>query len=151
MDKKIVDYIQDNRIATLCCTDENNAPYCFNCFYAFDTENALLFFKSSLQTYHAQLLLQNTHIAGSILPERIEMLSLKGLQLTGTIIYEDFPENINPEMYYHKRFPLALAKTGEVWCIQLETIKMTDNTPVFGKKLLWSKRERIDNTINARY
>jgi uncharacterized protein YhbP (UPF0306 family) len=42
-----------------------------------------------------------------------------------------------------QKIPFALAKPGDVWCIQLEMIKMTDNTQVFGKKLMWNKAELV--------
>lgn len=143
MKNEIVDFIKENRIATICCSDENNAPYCFHCFYAFDEKNYLLFFKSSSQTFHAKLLLENPYIAGSILPGKIELLALKGIQLSGTVLYNKIPDHINPAAYYHKRFPFALAKPGDVWCIQLEMVKMTDNTTVFGRKLIWKIRELV--------
>lgn len=143
MKKEIVDFIKENKIAAVCCNDANNIPYCFHCFYAFDEKNCLLFFKSSSQTFHAKLLSENPYIAGSILPGKIELLALKGIQLSGTVLYKEIPDHINPAAYYHKRFPLSLAKPGDVWCIQLEMVKMTDNTNVFGKKLTWNKREGV--------
>lgn len=143
MEKKITDFIRENKIAAICCTDDDNIPYCFHCFYAFDEKNCLLFFKSSSQTFHSKLLSKNPQIAGSILPEKIEMIALKGVQLLGTVLYKGIPDQINPGAFYHKRFPLALVKPGDVWCIQLEMIKMTDNSLLFGKKLLWNKYKLV--------
>ena len=143
MDSEIIDFIKGNKIAVICCSDSSNMPYCFHCFYAFDEKKYLLFFKSSSQTFHSKLLLENPYIAGSILPGKIELLALKGVQLAGTILYNEIPDHIEPSAYYHKRFPLALAKRGVVWFIQLELVKMTDNTNVFGKKSTWNKRELV--------
>ena len=139
MEKEIADFIKENRIAAICCIDRNNLPYCFHCFYAFDEKNYLLFFKSSSKTLHSKLLSENPHIAGSILPEKLEILALKGIQLTGKILYDQSFKHVNPDSYYHKQFPLALIKPGHVWCIELATVKMTDNTNIFGKKLNWPK------------
>jgi uncharacterized protein YhbP (UPF0306 family) len=136
-------FINENKIAAICCTDGNNQPYCFHCFYVFDATNNLLFFKSSEKTFHASLLAKNPAIAGSILPQKMEMLALKGIQFTGTVLYSDFPNQINPDIYYHKKLPLGLAKPGHVYCIQLQTIKMTDNTILFGTQLLWNKSELV--------
>lgn len=141
MQKRIIDFIQENKIATICCTDGNSIPQCFHCFYVYDETNNLLFFKSSSQTKHSGLLAENPFIAGSILPDKNEILSLKGIQLTGKVLYNQFPENINPDAIYHKKMPFALAKPGHVWCIELTSIKMTDNTKIFGKKLRWEKYE----------
>ena len=136
-------FINENKIAAICCTDGSNRPYCFHCFYVFDETNSLLFFKSSEKTFHAGLLSENPAVAGSILPQKMEMLALKGIQFTGTVLYSDFPDQLKPEYYYHQKLPLGLAKPGHVYCIQLQTIKMTDNSIVFGKKLLWNKLERV--------
>ncbi|UEG49195.1 hypothetical protein LK994_11190 [Ferruginibacter lapsinanis] len=141
MQEGIINFIKENKIATICCTDKDNTPYCFHCFYAFDERNHLLFFKSSSQTLHSTLLAENPIIAGSILPDKNELLSLKGIQLTGKVLYGGFPEYIKPETFYHKKFPFALAKPGDVWCIELTMVKMTDNTNIFGKKLKWEKYE----------
>src|SRR5476651_2210832 len=94
--KRIAAFIQANKILTLCCIDADNKPYFFHCFYAFDEENHLLFFKSSPETHHAKLLLLNPSVAGSILPENIDILALKGIQLSGTILYDDIPGPADP-------------------------------------------------------
>jgi len=101
-EKRIVDFIPGNKIVTICCTDGNNRPYCFHCFYAFDEKNCLLFFKSSSQTFHAKLLSKNANIAGSILTEKMELLALKGIQLTGTVLYNEIPGYINPQVIITK-------------------------------------------------
>jgi uncharacterized protein YhbP (UPF0306 family) len=139
MDSEIIDFIKKNNIAAFCCSDTNNKPYCFHSFYAFDAINYLLFFKSSSQTFHSKMLSQNPYIAGSILPGKIEILALKGIQLTGIILSTINTDWMNPTTYYHKKFPFALAKPGDVWCIQLAEIKMTDNSHVFGKKYIWKR------------
>ena len=139
MEKTISDFIKANRIASISCIDEENKPYCFHCFYAFDEKNHLLFFKSSISSLHSKLLTENSNIAGSILPEKHDFLALKGIQLTGRVLNEPDLMQINPEIFYHKVFPLAFAKPGKVWCIDLLKIKMSDNTNIFGKKLFWEK------------
>lgn len=141
MREEIQDFISENNIATLCCLDEHQKPYCFNCFYVFDPKQQLLLFKSSEHTFHAQCLSINSEIAGSILPQKINLAALKGIQFTGKIYYKDFPLQLSPTSYYHKKNPLALAKSGKVWCIQLLMVKMTDSTKVFGSKLIWKKTQ----------
>jgi uncharacterized protein len=140
---EISDFITENKIAAVCCVDSKHRPYTFHCFYAFDELNQLLFFKSSPETFHSQLLSENPHVAGSILPAKLEMLALKGVQFTGKILFEGIPDQLNPEVFFHVRLPLALTKPGKVYCIQLETIKMTDNSKIFGKKFLWNKYELV--------
>ena len=40
---------------------------------------------------------------------------------------------------YHRKHPIALAIKGEVFTIRLDSIKMTDSTKVFGKKIFWNR------------
>ncbi len=139
METEMIQFISENKIATICCLDSENRPYCFNCFYAVDLKDHLLFFKSSENTLHSHLLLENPCIAGTILPEKIEMLSIKGVQLTGMVLYPDRPDFIDGNYLYHLRFPFAKVMPGEIWCIQLINVKMTGSRNLFRKKLKWSK------------
>lgn len=143
MNQDISDFIKENKIASIACVDAHNKPYSFNCFYVFDDKNYLLFFKSSLNTHHSRLISNNPNISGCILPDKLNFLSLKGIQFTGSIL-KNYPDNINPELFYHKKLPLALSKPGHVWFIQLEMVKMSDNTNIFGKKLKWERPAWFD-------
>lgn len=137
----ILEFISSNKIAAICCTDNKGNPYCFHCFYVFEEKHQLLFFKSSAQTTHSQMIAENPLVAGSILPQKIELMALRGIQFTGTVLYHDIPGQIIPEIFYYKRLPLGLTKPGLVYCIQLDTIKMTDNSGIMGKKLHWNRPE----------
>jgi uncharacterized protein YhbP (UPF0306 family) len=139
MKRELTDFINENKIATICCLDADNKPYCFNCFYVFEPVEKLLLFKSSADTFHAKSLKLNAEISGTILPQKSNFLALKGLQFTGRVLYDDFPLAIAPSSYYHQQNPMALAKAGDVWCIQLIKAKMTDSTRIFGEKLVWEK------------
>lgn len=138
MIKEIADFITTNKVATICCVDEIAAPYCFNCFYVFQENTHLLFFKSNANSFHSSVLSKNSKIAGTILSTKLDLLSLKGIQFSGKVLY-DAPGKIQPWDIYHKSFPFAITKPGNVWCIALERIKMTDNTLIFGRKLEWNK------------
>lgn len=137
---EIADFVNVNKVASICCVAEDLTPYCFNCFYSFDEKNQLLFFKSSSNTRHSKILSNNPKVSGTILPNETKRLAIKGLQFTGTVLYDSFPNEVRPDVSYHKTYPFALAKPGHVWCIQLEKIKMTDNTRIFGEKLEWFKQ-----------
>lgn len=141
VNKAIIDFINENQVASICCIDEHNIPHCFHCFYAFDEKNYLLFFKSSRSTIHSKLLTENSNIAGSILPEKLNFMALKGIQLSGRVIYDASSMKLDPGTFYHKKFPLAFAKAGDVWCIELLKLKMSDNTILFGKKINWERNQ----------
>ncbi|MNF14966.1 hypothetical protein D3C80_2173750 [compost metagenome] len=40
---------------------------------------------------------------------------------------------------YCKRFPIAKVMKAPVWQLNLQEVKMTDNTLGFGKKLHWAR------------
>jgi uncharacterized protein YhbP (UPF0306 family) len=143
MEKELIKFIKENKIATIACSTLDGFPYCFHCFYVFDEENHLLFFKSSSGTHHVDLLKNNYHVAGSILPAKASSYILKGIQFTGSIISQSFPNDIDPEKIYHHKLPVALTKAGHVYCIRLERVKMTDNTNIFGKKLKWENPQLV--------
>lgn len=137
MNERIVSFFHEQRSATVCCVDEEGKPYCFTVFYAFDAQQALLYFKTSANTRHTPLLQQNAAVAGTVHPDKLNAMALKGIQFTGSALPPDAPLSAKAAGVYHKKYPFARAMKGEVWTVQLATVKMTDNTLSFGKKLLW--------------
>lgn len=136
MDKKISKYILANKALTL-ATSSNSVPYCANCFYVFDEVNKTLIFLSDTTTRHIEEGLVNKNVAGTINTEVTTVAKIKGIQFTGEFINPR--EGQQKEFYaaYYKKFPFAKAKPSAIWGIQLNWIKMTDNTLGFGKKLIW--------------
>ena len=106
----IVHFIEKQNSATICCTGNAGNPYCFSCYYAINLKDGLLYFKSSVEAYHSILLKENPVIAGTILPDSLNKLKIKGVQLK-----------------------------GEVFTIRLDSIKMTDSARIFGKKIFWNR------------
>src|ERR1043165_1175428 len=138
MHQKIVSFLEGQKVATICCVDDLNRPYCFSCFFAFDQENARLYFKSSLNTRHSDLLLQRPAVSGTVQPDKLNPLAIKGIQFTGEVLTDLRERNAShARTVYHKNHPMALAMPGEVFAIELHSIKMTDNTLSFGKKIMW--------------
>lgn len=139
MDKRIIKFISQQKTASVCCLDEKNDPYCFSVFFVFDEHKKRLYFKSSSSSNHARFLLMNKRIAGTILPDKLNLLAISGIQFTGFISTGD---SIHfAASTYHKKIPLALAMPGDVWIIQLDTIKLTDHTIGIGKKIIWNKEQ----------
>jgi uncharacterized protein YhbP (UPF0306 family) len=141
MEKRMIDFMQGQRVATICCVDEQNNPYCFSCFYAFDAKDQLFYFKSSPATHHAILLHQKPLVAGTIQPDRLNPLAIKGVQFNGEVLGGNKALSEKALAFYHKKYPFALAVPGEMWIILADMIKMTDNTLSFGKKLVWQRKK----------
>src|SRR5688572_17195611 len=74
MDENIIRFLQKQTCATISLVDGQGKPYCFNCFYAFNSEDGLLYFKSSATSYHVGLLKSNPLTAGTILPDKLNVL-----------------------------------------------------------------------------
>lgn len=139
MNSDISAFLSKQTCATICVTDNDGHPYCFSCFYAFDKAEEVIYFKSSSESYHVQLFYKSKALAGTIHPDKLQTLLVQGIQFTGFLLAENHSILENASHKYHKRHPLALAKSGKVWAIQLHTIKMTDGTKGFGTKISWKR------------
>lgn len=141
MDETIINFLQDQSVMTVCYADENGNPFCFPCFFAFNSNKGLLYFKTSSSSHHAVKLVSTPGIAGTVLPDKLNVMALKGVQFQGTVLPYDHPLMHKASRYYYQRFPLALVMPGEIYAIELTEIKMTDGAKGFGKKIIWSRKE----------
>lgn len=141
MNENIIKFLQQQTCATVSCVDEQGKPYCFNCFYAFNNETGMLYFKSTAASYHSAVLKQNPFVAGTILPDKLNKLFVKGVQFDGVVLYDDSPLTRQASGCYYKKNPMALAMSGELWSIQINHIKMTDSTKGFGTKITWERSD----------
>lgn len=138
MEKKIETYLSESKVLTL-ATSIDNIPYCANCFYAYDAENKILIFLSDDKTRHISEALNNNNVAGTIDKEVTTVAKIKGLQFTGEFINPTKEQQDCFYDIYYDKFPFARAKPSSIWGINLNWIKMTDNTLGFGKKLKWER------------
>lgn len=138
--KKMVDFLQENKISTVCFIDLEKNPYCINCFYTFDEEHHILSFKSSIGTTHQKLTKPTASISGTILPNVIDTLKLKGMQFTGEIIEDKEIDKLKLNSKYLKKYPMSIAVMGYIWAVRLEYLKFTDNTLGFGNKTTWTAK-----------
>lgn len=148
MNDKIKKFIQQQTCAAVCCVDEAGNPYCFSCFYAFDAGENFLYFKSSNESHHAALIKQNPAVAGTIMPDKLNVFQMKGIQFEGMIVEKNDERALQASDNYHKRHPMAYAVPGKVWTIRIDKIKFTDNSPGFGKKITWKRYEMEENSSN---
>ena len=139
MNETIILFLQQQSSATICCVDEQGKPYCFSCFYAFNQQEGLLYFKSSADSHHSVLMKKNPFIAGTVLPGKLNKIIVKGVQFEGIVLDELHLLTKQSSNYYHKKHLMALAIPGKTWAIQINRIKMTDSTKGFGKKITWNR------------
>ena len=138
MDDTIVDFLNKQSVVTICCTGDDYKPYCFPCFFAFNSREGLLYFKTSSKAHHSALLARKPEISGSILPDKLNVLALKGVQFEGMVLAPVQLTRHSSRYYYHK-YPLALVIPGEIYGIRISSIKMTEGAKGFGKKITWSR------------
>jgi len=137
-DKRIIRFIKQHHIFTL-ATSEKNKPYCCTCFYAYAEEKNLFIFTSDEDTRHINEIRINNCTAGAIALETSVVGKIRGIQFTGytELIGED--ELTFARKTYIKRFPFARLVRLNLWKLQPDFIKMTDNRLGFGTKLIWTK------------
>ncbi len=141
MTERIDEYIKQQSCASICCIDESGLPYCFNCFYAYNSNERLLYYKSPHDARHSKIILINPEVAGTIMPDKLNKLHVKGIQFEGIVLPLEHPSAKNVAAFYYKKNPAAVAMPGEIWTIQINSIKFTDSRLGFGKKLTWNREE----------
>lgn len=139
MDQQIVRFIDRQHIATVCYLDDQIRPYCFNCMYVFDANKKLLYFKSSYSAHHSGLLIKHPIVSGTILPDKLDLMVVQGIQFTGRMITPKAQVAIESAKVYHKVLPLGLARSGEIFILSLTEIKMTDSSQGTHKTYCWSR------------
>jgi uncharacterized protein YhbP (UPF0306 family) len=145
MKEIIKDFIQHQTCATFSCVDNTGSPYCFSCFYAFNDEENLLYFKSSVDSHHVALMKENPLIAGTILPDKLNTFLIKGIQFEGMVSDAKGEAAKQASRLYYKKHPMAHAMPGEVWIIRIDHIKMTYSTTGFINKTSWSRESEVLN------
>ncbi len=136
IDERIVKFLKRHHVLTLATATPEGEPWCTNAFYAYDAELNRLIFTSDDSTRHAQEMLANCRVAASVVLETRIVGKVQGLQLSGKAERGDDTDR----KVYLRRFPYAAA-VGELhlWHIEPDTLKFTDNTLGFGKKLIWKR------------
>lgn len=138
-DKKIVTFIKNHHVLTI-ATSVNNIPYCANCFYAYLEDENMFVFTSDNETKHVQDALQNDYVGGSVVLETNVVGKIRGIQFNGRMYLPDEGLKQKTHKRYMKRFPFAQLMKTQLWVIELDFIKLTDNRLGFGKKLIWRKK-----------
>lgn len=138
MEERIENFIKSQTVVTIAVIADKGTPYCASCFYAYDEEHKMIIFKSDTSTNHIHYALDNHAIAGTIMPDALNKAAIKGIQFEGELIIDEVLKQ-KASSIYHKKYPFAKVMYGEVWMVNFNSIKFTDNTLMFGKKILWDR------------
>lgn len=135
LDNKIIRFIERHHVMTLATQSEDGHPYCANCFYAYDKERNLLIFSSDEATRHAADMAARPQVACSIVLETKIVGKLQGVQICGRARRGDDKAKSD----FIARFPYTAVMPLNIWVVEPDFVKLTDNTLGFGKKLVWTK------------
>jgi len=83
MNNSISNFLLKQTCASIACIDNEGNPYSFCCFYVFNPDNGCLYFKSSTVSLHASFLDSKPQISGTVLPDKLNKLSVIGVQFEG--------------------------------------------------------------------
>ena len=136
--KKIVSFIKKHHVLTL-ATSVNNIPYCANCFYVYLEDENMFVFTSDNDTKHVQDVLQNSYVGGSVVLETSIIGKIQGIQFNGKMYLPEGDLQKKAKKTYMKRYPFAILMKTQLWIVESDFIKLTDNRLGFGKKLIWKK------------
>jgi len=144
--ERIQKFIEKNQVLTLATTD-GVAPYCCSIFYVFDEVKECFYFMSAPDTKHIREALQQSSVAGTIVSGDTRVVKIQGIQFTGKFSRPPANNLEEAKKSYLRKFPMARLFDSGLWMIEIEYIKMTDNTLGFGKKITWSKEAEPEESI----
>lgn len=136
--ERIIDFIKEHHLLSL-ATSKDDVPYITSCFYTYSKQDNHFIFTSDVDTRHAKEILNNEKVAAAIALETKTIGKIRGLQITGKSYLAKGDIFKKAKLKYLKAFPFAVLKSSELWILEVEFIKMTDNRLGFGKKLIWNK------------
>ncbi|MHC1708722.1 MAG: pyridoxamine 5'-phosphate oxidase family protein [Bacteroidales bacterium] len=137
-DSKIISFIRHHHLMALATLNQGK-PWTASCFYVYLEESQQFIFTSALHTLHSKNMIDNQSVAGNIALETKIIGKIQGIQFTGTARKLSGEELKQAKKFYIRRFPVAMLMETELWALDIEMIKMTDNKLGFGKKLYWYK------------
>lgn len=137
IDERIIRFIRRHHVLTLATSQADGTPYCANAFYCYDPERNQLIFTSDDTTLHARHMASQPRVAFSIVLETRVVGRVQGLQGCGRVERAD----VAARRLYIQRFPYAALAKLNLWALSPDSLKFTDNTLGFGKKLLWNASE----------
>ena len=132
--EKVALFLSKHHLLSL-ATSADNTPQSASLFYAYDSERIAFVVASDTKTEHIQNVLRNENVSGTVALETDEVGKIEGIQFKAKMQMLTHKEG---ELYF-KAFPFAKVMNPQLWSIELEEIKLTDNRLGFGKKLYWQR------------
>lgn len=140
----IAKFLADNHVVSIATSAEDRL-WGACCFYVFDAEQARLIILTSRKTEHGSMMAAHPQIAGTIAGQPDSITKISGIQFRATAECLEDDENRKAALsLYYKAHPVARAMKSDVWALNLDTVKFTDNKLVFAQKTYWSRDENAE-------
>lgn len=91
------------------------------------------------ETRHGKMMQENRTVAGTIAGQVHDISQIKGIQFRGEVVRLTGDDETVARACYCQHFPIAITAKSPIWQLNLNEIKMVDNTLGFGTKLHWQR------------
>ncbi|STZ76940.1 pyridoxamine 5'-phosphate oxidase family protein [Bergeriella denitrificans] len=114
------------------------------CFYVPDLAAGRLIVLTARKTRHGTLMAANPRIAGTVAGQPDAITKISGIQFQAQArVIEDEAERKAALALFYKAHPMARAMKSDVWALDLDMVKFTDNKLVFAQKTLWQRHQAV--------
>ena len=135
----ITKFFQANHVASIAAAAEGTI-WSACCFYVFDEAAARLVVLTSQKTRHGRLMSANPRIAGTVAGQPGSIAKISGIQFTALArLLDGEADKKSALSLYYQAHPAARAMKSDVWALDLDTVKFTDNKLVFAQKTYWQR------------
>lgn len=138
---RLAAFLAEHHVLVL-ATVRDGQPWTASCYYAFDPDAGRFLMASDPSTRHLQEALDHPAVAWAIHLETKTVGKIRGVQATGRLRpFED--EDLDAaRALYLRAFPIArLMPRLDLWALEPDHLKLTDNRLGFGTKLLWTRAQ----------
>ncbi|WP_165090826.1 pyridoxamine 5'-phosphate oxidase family protein [Neisseria yangbaofengii] len=141
----IVEFFQRNHVVSIATQSNTGKLWSTCCFYVFDEPNAQLIVLTSQTTQHGSNMAVQHHIAGTISGQPDSITKISGIQFQARAkCLTDEAERKAAAALFYQTHPAACAMKSDVWALQLDKVKFTDNKLVFAQKTHWTREGQYE-------
>lgn len=142
MNQKMLNFLIKQTATSISFVNDKNQTCIFSCFFAFNSDNKLLYYKSSESSYHSKMVFQNPKVAGTIMPDKLNKLAIKGITFSGEVLVPGDPFCADASKIYYHKFPFAVAIPGTFRTIRLDEVRMSNYIMGIFEKFCWQREEK---------
>lgn len=136
---RLAAFLAEHHVLAL-ATSGAGQPWTASCYYAFDAAAGRFLIASDPATRHLREALANPRVAWAIHLETRIVGKVRGLQATGRLAALEGPDLEAAKAAYLRAFPVArMMPRLDLWALEPDHLKLTDNRLGFGTKLLWTR------------